>query len=217
MSFIESLSRWGSRLLALTLAACSSSVPQPEPHVSPTPVPTPGGTSAAQRGESPSVLVSPKLAPAVASRNWDEFRRQAGQRLVAANPQRSYTGAVPDVLLAIPVITVELNADGSIRRMDVMRHPKQAQAPPNWPWTPYAVPRPLVTSPACLNLGSSAKPSSSTTTVSSSPVVWIDLGPKLGSRSFSCSRISNRSVDCSKAHCDSTTNRFVAIAPPVAG
>ena len=127
MSFIESLSRWGSRLLALTLAACSSSVPQREPHVSPTPVPTPGGTSAAQRGESPSVLVSPKLAPAVASRNWDEFRRQAGQRLVAANPQRSYTGAVPDVLLAIPVITVELNADGSIRRMDVMRHPKQAQ------------------------------------------------------------------------------------------
>jgi hypothetical protein len=127
VSFIEPIRRWGARLLALSLAACSSSVPQREPSPWPTPVPAPGSTSSPDRGTSPSAAANPKLAPAAASRNWDEFRRQAGQRLVAANPQRSYTGAVPDVLLAIPVITVELNADGSIRRMDVMRHPKQAQ------------------------------------------------------------------------------------------
>jgi outer membrane biosynthesis protein TonB len=30
------------------------------------------------------------------------------------------------VLLAIPVLEVELNADGSVRRIDVLRHPKQA-------------------------------------------------------------------------------------------
>ena len=32
-----------------------------------------------------------------------------------------------DVLLAIPVLEVELNSDGSIRRIEVLRHPRQAQ------------------------------------------------------------------------------------------
>ena len=127
MSFIESLRRWGARLLALSLAACSSSVPQREPSPWPAPVPAPGSTSSTDRATSPSAAANPKLAPATASRNWDEFRKQAGRRLVAANPKLSYVGVVPDILLAIPVITVELNADGSIRRMEVMRHPTQAQ------------------------------------------------------------------------------------------
>ena len=128
MSFINSLSRWGARVLALSLAACSSSVPQRVPPVSPAPVPNPGSTSSPDRSKPPAeVVAATPLASAVASRNWDEFRRQAGRRLVAANPQQSYTGAVPDVLLAIPVITVELNADGSIRHMEVMRHPTQAR------------------------------------------------------------------------------------------
>jgi hypothetical protein len=128
VSFIESLRRWGAHLLALSLAACSSSAPQREHSSPPTPVPTPNSTSSPERGTpSTAVVVGSKLAPATASRNWDEFRKQAGRRLVMANPQLSYTGAVPDLLLAIPVITVELNADGSIRRMEVMRHPTQAQ------------------------------------------------------------------------------------------
>jgi hypothetical protein len=33
---------------------------------------------------------------------------------------------VPDILLAIPVLEMELNADGSIRRIDVLRRPGQA-------------------------------------------------------------------------------------------
>ncbi len=129
MSFIEPLRRWGARLLALSLAACSSSVPQrePAPWPAPAPAPAPGGTSSPDRGTLRSAATTPKLAAATASRNWDEFRKQAGWRLVAANPKLSYTGAVPDQLLAIPVITVELNADGSIRRMEVMRHPTQAR------------------------------------------------------------------------------------------
>jgi len=48
-------------------------------------------------------------------RNWDEFRVHAGRRLVQANPNGTYTGAVPEPLLAIPVLEVELNADGSVR------------------------------------------------------------------------------------------------------
>ena len=128
MFFIEPLRRWGAGFLALSLAACSSSVQQRDPNALPLPVPTLGSTSSGERGRSPAAVVAgPKLAPAVASRNWDEFRKQAARRLVAASPQLSYTSAAPDVLLAIPVITVELHADGSIRRMEVMRHPKQAQ------------------------------------------------------------------------------------------
>ena len=60
-------------------------------------------------------------------RNWDEVRLQAARRLVAANPGGTYPGPVPDILLAIPVLEIELNADGSIRRIDVLRQPRQAR------------------------------------------------------------------------------------------
>ena len=33
---------------------------------------------------------------------------------MAANPDGTYTGIPPDILLAIPVMSIELNADGSI-------------------------------------------------------------------------------------------------------
>ena len=69
---------------------------------------------------------TPLLRAPIDARSWDEFRRQAAERLVAANPQGSYVGTVPDNLLAIPVLEVELNRDGSIRRIDVLRHPRQA-------------------------------------------------------------------------------------------
>jgi hypothetical protein len=46
--------------------------------------------------------------------------------MVAANPHTTYVGAVPEPLLAIPVLEIELHADGSIRRVDVMRKPSQA-------------------------------------------------------------------------------------------
>ncbi|MDP3082284.1 MAG: hypothetical protein Q8N44_01150, partial [Rubrivivax sp.] len=51
----------------------------------------------------------------------------AARRLVAANPGRTYGGEVPDPLLAIPVLEVELNADGGVRRINVLRHPTQAR------------------------------------------------------------------------------------------
>ena len=60
------------------------------------------------------------------ARNWDEFKVLAGRRLVAANPNGTYTGTVPEPLLAIPVLDVELNADGSVRSVRVQRRPTQA-------------------------------------------------------------------------------------------
>ena len=58
--------------------------------------------------------------------NWDQYRVQAAQRMVAANPDISYLGAVPEPLLAIPVLEIELHGDGSIRRINVLRQPGQA-------------------------------------------------------------------------------------------
>jgi hypothetical protein len=66
------------------------------------------------------------LPPPGAVRNWNEVRLQAAKRMVAANPQTTYTGEVPEPLLAIPVLEIELHADGSVRRIEVMRKPSQA-------------------------------------------------------------------------------------------
>jgi hypothetical protein len=60
------------------------------------------------------------------ARNWDDFKVLAGRRMVAANPNATYTDAVPEPLLAIPVLEIELNGDGSVRRVTVQRQPSQA-------------------------------------------------------------------------------------------
>lgn len=67
------------------------------------------------------------LPPPRTSRNWTELRQQAAERMVAANPEITYAGPVPDPLLAIPVLEIELNGDGSIRRIEVLREPRQAK------------------------------------------------------------------------------------------
>jgi protein TonB len=57
----------------------------------------------------------------------DEYRLRAARRLVAANPKITYMAPAPDPLLAIPVIEIEVDADGGVRHMTVMRVPTQAQ------------------------------------------------------------------------------------------
>ena len=78
-------------------------------------------------GSSRAAAAAPGSLPVPGSvRNWSDVRLQAAKRLVAANPGGTYTGTVPDMLLAIPVLEIELNSDGSIRRIDVLRRPGQA-------------------------------------------------------------------------------------------
>ncbi len=96
-----------------------------------------GRTSPPDRGAQPEGKASDpsaaaggrvgKLPAPRAPRNWADARRQAAERLVAANPDGSYMGKPPFMLLAIPVMTIELNADGSVRHVSVMRHPSQAK------------------------------------------------------------------------------------------
>jgi hypothetical protein len=86
----------------------------------PTPAPAP-----VQRPGAPSVAAP---APVTSSaRNWEEYRVAAARRIVASNPNISHTGTVQQPSLAIPVLDVELNADGSVRHVTVMREPSQAK------------------------------------------------------------------------------------------
>jgi hypothetical protein len=95
-------------------------------------MPTAGGTGQAPGastdawpsagGGSGGVLA----APTGRARNWAEYKRIAAQRLVAANPGTSYTGRPPEPLLSVPVMQVDLNANGTVRRITVLRTPSQA-------------------------------------------------------------------------------------------
>ncbi|MDI4633490.1 hypothetical protein J7U46_10570 [Pelomonas sp. V22] len=116
--------------LVVLLAGCSGP-PRPVPPPAPAPVAAPKPPAVENRPAAPVMppgpgLSGPKLPPPNASRTHDELRRQAAHRLMAANPERVYAGVVPAILLAIPVLEVELHADGSIRKIDVLRRPGQA-------------------------------------------------------------------------------------------
>ncbi len=52
----------------------------------------------------------------------------AAQRLVMANPDRTFMGTVSDPLKGIPILEVELNGDGSVRQIKVQRRPRPADA-----------------------------------------------------------------------------------------
>jgi hypothetical protein len=67
-------------------------------------------------------------ASSATERAWQEFQRSAGRRLHVGHPQGTYTGRVPDVLFGIPVLETELNADGSVRSIRVLREPSNPAA-----------------------------------------------------------------------------------------
>ncbi|HET9644377.1 MAG TPA: hypothetical protein VFP68_13735 [Burkholderiaceae bacterium] len=108
------------------LAACASRptvVPAPTTEVVPVlPTPVQPAPGAPEAGRMPRQLPTP-----VSARTWGDFKKQAALRLVAATPDGTYITEAPDPLLAIPVLEVELNSDGSVRRIDVLRYPRQAR------------------------------------------------------------------------------------------
>ena len=68
-----------------------------------------------------------RLAAPAGAPDWDAFKLQAGQRLVQAHPDSTYMGVPPEPLYAIPVLEIELNANGSVRRVRVVREPLEAK------------------------------------------------------------------------------------------
>jgi hypothetical protein len=91
------------------LSACQSPTPQPARGPSPGPAPVPRAV--------------PYMRPA---RTAEEYKHQMGLRLVAANPGITYTKRAPDILMGIPILEVEVNADGSVRHIAVVRTPAEA-------------------------------------------------------------------------------------------
>jgi hypothetical protein len=95
------------------LSACQSPAPQPARAPAPAPAPAPRVTPAP----------APYVRPAQTAK---EYQLQIAARLLAANPKITYTARAPDILLAIPVLELDVNADGSIRHIGVIRTPTQA-------------------------------------------------------------------------------------------
>ena len=103
------------------LSACQAPAPQGARAPAPAPAPAPH--------TQPALAPAPAPAPAAHTRpaqSVDEYQRQIAARLVAANPKITYLTRAPEVLLAIPVLELEVNADGSVRHIGVMRRPTQA-------------------------------------------------------------------------------------------
>lgn len=103
------------------VASPAPAVAAPLPPPAPAPAPAPAAAAAAPAPGS-------RLPAPGAARNWDDFKRQAARRLVAASPEGSYTGPAPAMLLGIPILETELNADGSVRNINVLRRPADERA-----------------------------------------------------------------------------------------
>jgi hypothetical protein len=58
------------------------------------------------------------------SRDWKEYRKQAAAKIMQSNSSETYAGRPANVLASIPVLTIHLNADGSVRDIQVMRTPQ---------------------------------------------------------------------------------------------
>jgi hypothetical protein len=140
--------------LTLVLGGCAMPRPEPAPlplpvpvpvEVAPAPVPAPlepepvapspppdlqAARPAAPERAAVVVDLGPPVAlpPANPARTWDEFKRLAARRLVAANPKATYMGKPPPILFGIPVLEVELNGDGSVRQINITRPPSNIDA-----------------------------------------------------------------------------------------
>lgn len=126
--------KWVAAVAVFALVGCASKSGGPSAGSSGAVSPShSGGTStggskagASSGGAASAAATAVKLGAPSTPRSWNEARLQAARRIVAANPDQTYIGKPPDMLLAIPVLSIELNADGSIRNIDVMRKPSQA-------------------------------------------------------------------------------------------
>jgi hypothetical protein len=124
-----SLGGFGAAAVCGLITACSSpapeSLPSPQPN-EPSSLGIPGEPALGAQPTAPPRVSALPLPPPGPVRNWQQLKLQAAKRMVAANAGETYLGKPPEVLLAIPVLEIELNGDGSVRRIVVLRKPRQA-------------------------------------------------------------------------------------------
>lgn len=112
---------WPAALAGLLAALCllGSAAAQTDAVAAAVPSASTRVTAAPKGPATSSVRLAPPERPA----DWEALQLQMAERLVAAHPDTSYTTPSPDRLLAIPVLEVELNANGSVRNIRVLRRP----------------------------------------------------------------------------------------------
>ena len=126
MSIVERSRRTAHWLIAPLLAACGAAprAPAPAP-VPPAPAVAPAPAAAPAAPQPSATLNKPQGMPAPkAVRTPEELRRQAAERIVMANPERTFMTPAPSHLLTVVVLDVELKADGSVRKINVLRPPR---------------------------------------------------------------------------------------------
>lgn len=122
-------------LAALTIAGCGTGTPTSPVSSSSSssasavtlatpPPPAPPAPDAAASPAAPRVMRLPPPGPVHSAA---ELKLQAARRMVAAHPDTSYMSTPPEPLLGIPVLEVELNSDGSVRHIKVIREPREAK------------------------------------------------------------------------------------------
>lgn len=95
---------------AALLAACGT----------PGPGPVPGAQPATVAGApSPRAHSGP-------ARSWGEYKLRVARRIMSTSPGETFGGELPDPLQSIPVLQIQLNRDGSIRNIAVLRVPRQS-------------------------------------------------------------------------------------------
>jgi hypothetical protein len=97
-------------VLGAFVAGCTSPAP---------PAPPERTAPAPSRAPAPPPVARAPAEPPAGS--MDEVRRRAALKTVQANPGVTYTGKAPRDLLAVQVLEIELNGDGSVRRIRVLR------------------------------------------------------------------------------------------------
>jgi len=107
--------------IASLIAACSNAPMPADTPVAAAPGPAAPPRPAPAPAAAPAAPVSVARAPA---RNWDEYKVRAAQRIMQTSAGETFTGPIPERLQSIPVVQVELNRDGSVRNVTVLRVPK---------------------------------------------------------------------------------------------
>lgn len=128
MSIADRLLRAAQWLIVPVLAGCGATPPAPAPAPAPKPPPAPVAAPVPAPAPAPTPAAATPKPPGLPApkpvRTLAELRRQAAERIVMANPERSYMTPAPTHLLTVIVLEVEVKADGSVRKINVVRPPK---------------------------------------------------------------------------------------------
>lgn len=63
-------------------------------------------------------------APRQQADGWADYRLAAARQIVQANAADTFSGELPDPLKSIPVLQVQLDRDGGVRNIVVLRRPQ---------------------------------------------------------------------------------------------